>query len=63
LLACNIFHIQARKKGTIFFDLMLFSLDIFQDISTVVVFHSWFQFDLDTLAFVACLKMTEGQNP
>ena len=32
-------------------------------ISTVVVFHSWFQFDLDSLAFVACLKMTEGQNP
>jgi hypothetical protein len=43
--------------------LMLFSLEIFKDISTVVVFHSWFQFDLDTLAFVACLKMTEGQNP
>ena len=42
---------------------MLFSLEIFKDISTVVVFHSWFQFDLDTLAFVACLKMTEGQNP
>ena len=42
---------------------MIFSLDIFEDISTVVVFHSWFQFDLDSLVFVACLKMTEGQNP
>jgi hypothetical protein len=42
---------------------MIFSLDIFENISTVVVFHSWFQLDLDSLAFVACLKMTEGQNP
>jgi len=42
---------------------MMFSLDIFENTSTVVVFHSWFQLDLDILAFDACLKMTEGQNP
>ena len=54
---------SSKKERYNIFDLMIFSLDIFEIISTVVVFHSWFQLDLDSLAFVACLKMTEGQNP
>merc|ERR1719382_1062502 len=51
---------KKERYNFFFFDLMIFSLDIFENTSTVVVFHSWFQFDLDSFGLCCLLEDDRG---
>merc|ERR1740129_1469066 len=51
---------KERYNFFFFFVLMIFSLDIFENTTTVVVFHSWFQFDLDSFGLCCLLEDDRG---